>query len=397
MEQLIRSLPFSEMWQNICGIVIIIIGTIIAVYLARFILYVAAQKLFSKTKTDLDDKLLLAGRKYLNLLVIILGVYFLFEYLGKIYSNIFGETFFVIVDGFLFTVTVLIFTHFLVKMISTLVEWFGDNIASKTDTSVDDEFIPLVERVLKITLYILGVLVILDHFEVNIAGLLTVLGVGSLAIALAAKDSIANMIGGFIIMIDRPFRVGDRLKLENGTVCVVHEIGVRSTKFRTFENTLVIVPNAELIQSTVHNLTYPKPEIRVRVDVGVGYDEDLEQVKTIMLEEADKHQNVMKDPPPEFRFLNFGDSSLDVSLRCRVADVGKQFSTACDLREQILISFRKDNIEIPFPQRVVTWMSDDATDKDKVVKKTNIPPNLSKPTQQKNDNPEYDSDDGDDE
>ena len=397
MEQLIRSLPFSEVVQNIIGIIIIIAGTFIAVYLARFILYVVAQKLFSKTKTDLDDMLLLAGRKYLNLLVIILGIYLLFEFLGKIYSNILGDQFFIITDGFLYTLTVLIFTHLIVKMVSTLILWFGKNIASKTETNVDDEFIPLVERVLKITLYVLGILVILDHFEVNIAGLLTVLGVGSLAIALAAKDSIANMIGGFIIMIDRPFRVDDRVKLDDGTVCVVHEIGVRSTKFRTFENTLIIVPNAELIQSTVHNLTYPMSEIRVRVDVGVGYGEDLENVKRVILDEADKHPNVMKNPLPEFRFLNFGDSSLDVSLRCRVDDVGKQFSTACDLREQILIRFRKENIEIPFPQTVVTWMADSDSEKDKVINESKLPPNIPKPSQSKSEQTDHDGDDDGDE
>jgi len=396
MEQIFRSLPFSEMWQNIAGIFIIIAGTFIAVFLARFILYVVAQKLFSKTKTQLDDMLLLAGRKYLNILVIILGIYFLFDYMGKIYSIYVGEKFFIIIDGILYFITVMIFTHFLVKMISTLIKWFGENIASKTETTVDDEFIPLVDRLFKVTLYILGVLVVLDHFAVNITGLLTVLGVGSLAIALAAKDSIANMIGGFIIMIDRPFRVEDRVKLGDGTVCVVYEIGVRSTKFRTFENTLIIVPNAELMQSTVHNLTYPKSEIRVRVDVGVGYDEDLEQVKAVMIDEALKHPNVLEDPPPEFRFLKFGDSSLDVSLRCRVAEVGKQFSTACEIREQVLISFRKEGIEIPFPQRVVTWMSDSKTDKDEAIsetKKAFVP----KPIKQKTRQEEYDdSDDGDD-
>jgi len=398
MEQLIRSLSFSEIWQNIAGIVIIIVGTLIAVYLARFILYVAAQKLFTKTKTDLDDLLLLSGRKYLNILVILLGIYFLFEYLGKIYSDILGEKFFSIIDSSLYTITVIIFSHFLVRMISTLIKWFGKNIASKTETTVDDEFIPLVDRLTKVVLYILGILVILDHFDVNITGLLTVLGVGSLAIALAAKDSIANMIGGFIIMIDRPFRVGDRLKLDDGTVCDVHEIGIRSSKFRTFENTLIIKPNAELMQSTIHNMTYPYSEIRVRVDVGVSYNEDLEHVKKVILDEAAKHEHVLENPPPEFRLLNFGDNSLDVSLRCMVSDVGKQFTTACDLREQILIRFRKENIEIPFPQRVVTWMSGDTADKGKVVNNINRSSPLARFEPRNNDDPDHDSgDDGNEE
>jgi small-conductance mechanosensitive channel len=162
------------------------------------------------------------------------------------------------------------------------------------------------------------------------------------------------MIGGFVIMIDRPFRQGDRVRLGDGTVCVAHTIGIRSTKFWTFDNTLIIVPNAELMKSTVHNITYPFPRVRVRVNVGVGYDSDMSLVERVMLDEAKRHPKVIDDPKPSFFFLDFGDSSLDVSLRCHVDDVGEQFRTGSDLRFQILERFRVEGIEIPFPQRVVT-------------------------------------------
>lgn len=137
---------------------------------------------------------------------------------------------------------------------------------------------------------------------------------------------------------------------------LVHEIGIRSTKFLTYDNTLVIVPNAELIKSTVHNITYPMPRVRVVVDVGVGYDSDINKVRKAMLDEAHKYANVMKEPEPEFYLLSFGDSSLDVSLRCHVARAEHHRKTSSELRIQILERFRSEGIEIPFPQRVVTMV-----------------------------------------
>ena len=358
MNEFMDYLSVPSQWQLLVGIATIITVTIVAVLLARMLLFVVAQRLASRTKTDFDDKLLGAARRPAYLMVYLLGLGYLFQFLQNRELPYLSESLFEIVDGVIFTFGVLIISHMAVRVLSTMISWFGTNVASRTETKIDDEFVPLIDRAVKVILYVLGVLVILDHFEVNITGLITVLGVGSLAIALAAQDTIANMIGGFVIMIDRPFRTGDRLLLADGRVCDVHQIGVRSTKFRTRENTLIIVPNAELTKSTVHNLSYPQPETRIRVDVGVGYDEDLDQVRTVMLDEASRHDNILEDPTPQFRFLNFGDSALDVSLRCHVADVTSQYRTESELRQQVLRRFRTEGIEIPFPQRVVTMVAD---------------------------------------
>jgi len=362
MYEFLDYLAVPTQWQLLLGIATIIAVTVLAVLMARMLLFVVAQRLASRTKTDFDDKLLRAARRPAYLMVYLLGFGYLFQFLQDRELPYLSETLFKVADGVIFTCGVLIVAHMAVRVLSTMISWFGTNVASRTETKIDDEFVPLIDRAVKVILYVLGVLVILDHFDVNITGLITVLGVGSLAIALAAQDTIANMIGGFVIMIDRPFRTGDRLLLDDGRVCDVHQIGVRSTKFRTRENTLIIVPNAELTKSTVHNLSYPQPETRIRVDVGVGYDADLDQVRTVMLDEASQHTNIMEHPAPQFRFLNFGDSALDVSLRCRVADVTSQYRTESELRQQVLRRFRSEGIEIPFPQRVVTMIAGDGKD-----------------------------------
>lgn len=361
MYEFLNSLEIPEQWRLLLGVAIILVATVAAVSLARLLLFVVAQKLTARTKTDFDDKLLRAARRPAYFLVYLLGLGYLVQFLEDRELPYLSNATFGIADGVVFTLGVLTITHIAVRVLTTMISWFGSNIAARTDTEIDDEFVPLIDRAVKVILYVLGVLVVLDHFDVNITGLITVLGVGSLAIALAAQDTIANMIGGFVIMIDRPFRTGDRLLLDNGRVCDVFQIGVRSTKFRTRENTLIIVPNSELTKSTVHNLSYPQPETRIRVDVGVGYGEDLDKVRDVMLDEAAQHADILEEPVPQFRFLNFGDSALDVSLRCHVTDVATQYATESELRLQILRRFRTEGIKIPFPQRVVTMISGDDT------------------------------------
>lgn len=362
MYELIEKIPLPTGLQMVVASGAIVLLTILSAWLVRFLLSLIVGHLTSRTKTDLDDKLFRGVKRHIHYLVYIVGAATLFNYLEHV-SDGRAPGLFKGVDGALYALGVVVIAVMIIRSISTMLSWYATNIASRTETTLDDEFIPLADRGVKIVGYILALLIILDHFEVDILGLVAVLGVGSLAIALAAQETIANMIGGFVIMIDRPFRVGDRVRTDTGTTVIVDQIGIRSTKLRTFDNTLIIVPNAELMKSTIHNLSYPHPKLRVQIDVGVGYDSDMDQVRRVMLDEAARHPVVIDDPSPSFFFLEFGDSSLNVSMRCWVADVSEQFLTASELREQVLNRFREEAIEIPFPQRVVTTVPQDAEPK----------------------------------
>lgn len=355
MYEIFKSIEVSPGLQAVIGVVAIIGLTFIAAYLVRAFVFVIAKQMVGQTDNDLDDRLLRASRKHIYFLVYVLGGFVLFNYLERVAAGT-AEGAFRWLDGIMYTIFVFLVASLLTRLAGTVLQWYGETVAARTDTAVDDEFIPLADRAIKFVTYLLTILIVLDHFSVDIKGLIAVLGIGSLAVALAAQDTIANMIGGFVIMIDRPFRKGDRVRLDDGTVCVVHAIGIRSTKFWTFDNTLIIVPNDDLMKSTVHNVTYPFPQVRVVIDVGVSYDSDLEQVREAMIDEANKHEKVLEDPGPSFFFLEFGDSALIVSMRCFVDDVADQFGTGSELRERILTRFRAEGIEVPFPQRVVTMV-----------------------------------------
>ena len=147
-------------------------------------------------------------------------------------------------------------TFIIQRIMGGLFSWYGENVASKTATELDDELIPLLRRVSRVVIWIIALLIILPVYGVNISALIATLGVGSLAIALAAQDTIANIISGFMIMVDRPFRLGDKIKLPSGEIVKVLDIGVRRSKFLSEETAIIIVPNLELSKSKIVNYTY---------------------------------------------------------------------------------------------------------------------------------------------
>lgn len=357
IEQLLNEIPVAEGLRTLIGLAAILVLTVLASTILRSVIFSAIGRFTVRTGTTLDDRLLDATKTYSAFLVYVFGLSVLFDFVGSRYPDYIDPEFSGIIQRIIYSLGVIVVSTLLIKIVSAFLGWYSETIAVRTETTLDDEFIPLLDRTTKIVTITLAVLIILDHFNVDVKGLVAVLGVGSLAVALAAQDTLANMIGGFTIMIDRPFRIGDMVWLADQGRVIVHEIGIRSTKFRTFDNTLIIVPNAELIKSTVHNVTYPDPHVRLVIDVGVDYSSDMKTVRELMLAVAQDHKKVLDQPEPEFLFLNFGDSSLDVSLRCYIAGAQDHRRVSSMLRLEVLDRFRIAGIEIPFPQRVVTMVN----------------------------------------
>lgn len=157
---------------------------------------------------------------------------------------------------YLSTILVISITFIAQRIIEGALSWYKENIASKTTTRLDDELIPFLRRLAKTAIWVIALLVILPFYGVNINALIATLGVGSLAIALAAQDTIANIISGFMIMVDKPFRQDDKIKLPSGELVKVLDIGVRRSKFLSEDKAIIIVPNLELSKSKIVNYTY---------------------------------------------------------------------------------------------------------------------------------------------
>ena len=354
---MIEFLNESQFAQPIYSAGILILAFILHISI-KIIINKVILRMTAKTQTDLDDKIVLSFKRHSKNIIVFLGLYYILrinsvffsEGVNLIFKDIFYIIFFIIVMSMIF------FT------ISIVIDWYMSVLAKRSDKNIVTEFGPLIQRLIKGLVIIIGATVVLEHFNVDIKGLVVSLGVGSLALAFAAQDTLGNMIAGFVIMMDRPFRKGDRIKLENGQLGDVYDIGLRSIKIMDFENTIHIIPNKEIANKTVINYSYPDQMIRVKINVGVAYGSNVEKVKEILIQQFKLHTVIMDDPEPKAYFTNMSDSSLDFMAVGYVAAYKDQWQISEEIRIMIYNALVKAGIEIPFPQRTIT-ISDDLVNK----------------------------------
>ncbi len=212
--------------------------------------------------------------------------------------------------------------------------------------------------------FILGVgaLIILDTLGISITPILASLGVGSLAVALALQDTLANFFAGLHVLADRPIRVGDYVKLEGGQEGYVMQIGWRTTRLRTLPNNIVVLPNTKVANSIITNYALPEPESAVLIEVGVHGDSDLVEVERVTTEVA---RDVLRTVPggvsafePFIRYHTFGDSSINFTVVLRAREVTDQHLLKHEFIKRLQVRYRQEGIVIPSPTRTIELAPD---------------------------------------
>lgn len=216
-----------------------------------------------------------------------------------------------------------------------------------TKTTLDAAMHKFVTNVVKVVLGIVLIVVLLGYLKVPTAPLVTVLGAGGAAIALALKDSLGNIAGGIIILANKPFKKGDVIDVA-GTNGIVDSIDLLVTTLKTFDNKVVIVPNGSITTSVIVN--YSQEDYR-RVDCvfGIGYDSDIAKAKDVLLAVAESCPEVVPQPQPACGVSEHGDSAILLYLKvwCRNEDY---WEVRYFLEEQVKLAFDEANITIPYPQ-----------------------------------------------
>ncbi|MEQ8739638.1 MAG: mechanosensitive ion channel, partial [Hoeflea sp.] len=185
---------------------------------------------------------------------------------------------------------------------------------------------------------------------IDLSSLALVAGALSLGIGFGLQNIVSNFVSGLILLVERPFKVGDWVSTST-TEGFVKRISVRATEIETFTRQSIIVPNSELINSPVGNWTHRNKLGRVDVPIGVSDNSDPRQLISILIEIANGHELVLRNPEPVVHFSGFGESSLDFVLKCHVADVLDGITVRTELSLRVFERLREENIEIPFPQR----------------------------------------------
>jgi small-conductance mechanosensitive channel len=240
-----------------------------------------------------------------------------------------------------------------------VLEYLEKNLVDRTKTKVDDIIFDLLNKFSGAIIYATAVIIALDVLGVNVMPFIAGAGVAGIAIGFAAKDTLSNLIAGVLLIIDRPFEIGDRIEIwsapaASATWGDVIDIGLRATKIKTTDHIIIIIPNNEIMKRDIVNYTSLSTKIRVRINVGVAYDADIEKAKDLIKSVASEAAWISKEPLPKVVVRNFGESSVDLQLRVWIDNARKRMDTISYITDNIKAAFDKNGIEIPYPKRDIT-------------------------------------------
>jgi len=208
------------------------------------------------------------------------------------------------------------------------------------------------------TILSIGGLVLLSSLGIAITPILTALGVGGLAVALALQDTLSNLFAGLHLLADKPIRVGDYVRLSAESVeGYVVDVGWRSTRIRMLQNNVVVVPNKRVSESIITNYDLGETRMALLIRVRVGYDADADEVQRVLEDETTRAvghvPGLLAEPPPSARLIpGFGDYALEFTLTCQVASFVDQFTVQHELRKRLLKRLRAEGIKMPLPTEV---------------------------------------------
>ena len=331
----------TEDWINLAiSVLIVIVGYLVGVRLLLGLLKRAARR----TSTQFDDAFLSSIEDEIKWLAMVVVTRFAILRLGFL-----GESLRAAFVNFFLVLELLVITLIAFKLINFGAQWYKDNAGPQQDRDRLDPIITILQRLSDALVIIVIASIGLSHFGVDITVLSAALIVSGLVISLGAKDIIADAIGGFIILIDQPFRVGDSIQIEEldkrgGVV----EIGIRATRVRTGDNRLVIIPNSKIGTSQVINYTFPDSRYRVQTDIGVAYGSDFDQVRRVVKRAVRGVEGVLPDKPVDVFFLKFGDSTRAMRVRWWIDTIAHEDPMLDKVNAALESALDKAGIDMPF-------------------------------------------------
>ena len=339
----------APLWQSLesnpwlLAAAVIVVGIIIA-KLAQWLFRSILGKLASKTKGDFDDQLLKLLAKGLYSLIFYLSLLLAIEALQ------FSPAFDTFLKRFVVTLLIISMMIKILKATRLSLEAFSHN--NQRFKFIEERTIPILDITTKILIVGAGLYILILSWGVNPTAWLASAGIVGIAVGFAAKDTLANLFSGFFIVADSPYKLGDYIILDTGERGRVTHVGIRSTRLLTRDDVEVTVPNSVMGNAKIVNESGgPWEKTRIRIDVGVSYDSDLEQVHDILMEMASDHADLCSNPEPRVRFRTFGGSSIDLQLMAWIERPEQKGLISHKLIMKIHKLFNEKGIEIPYSKQ----------------------------------------------
>lgn len=326
--------------------ILIVLGSVVISRLFYWILTRIVLSKAEKTKTKLDDILITKLKEPVLFAIIIIGIWYAIKYLSfsPEFDTRIRQAYYLLVS---FNVAWVI-----VRLLDAIVQEYFRPIVEKSENDLDDRLLPIIAKGLKISVWTMAIIIGLDNAGYDVTTMIAGLGLGGLAFAMAAKDTIANLFGGFTIITDKPFTLNDRIQVK-GYDGNVKEIGIRSTRIKTFDGREVVVPNATIANDILVNVSV-EPSRRVSLSLGLTYDTDhnsMEKAMSILKEivaENDKlEENVI------IGFDAFNDFSLNINFKYYIIKGSDILGTQTQVNLEILKRFNAEKLEFAFPTQTI--------------------------------------------
>lgn len=321
----------------------ILVGFVVLAFVLFLIIEKVVLRLTVKTKTKVDDLIFTKIKMPVFWLLIVLGL--------RISSQIVFDS--AIVFRVLESISIIIFVLILAKVINVLIDGWGRVFAKKTKSRLDESLLPLFRKVVNIIFVLVGILWILNIWNINITPYLAGLGIGGLVLGLALQDSLKNIFGGVSLILDQSFAVGDKIQIESGEVGEIVDVGLRSTKIKNYDNQIITIPNGQMANAKIINYVQPNDRIRVVVKFGVEYGTKVEKVKKVVDGVLKKMKDISDDPYMDTVFTEMGDFALLFEARFWVDDYREAYNKKLEATEKIYAALNKAKIGIAFPTQTI--------------------------------------------
>jgi MscS family membrane protein len=305
------------------------------------------KRITKHTKTNLDDIIVEHLEKPVIFLIFILGFYYAYS------SMDFSPEVLKYFSEAVHVMLIALIAWVVINLVDAFIVYYAEPMAAKTSSDLDDHLIPIARRVVRIVLIIISAILIISTFGVNVSSLVAGVGIGGLAIALAAQDLLSNFFGSMAILSDKPFKIGDRIKLDDKTDGIVRKIGTRSTVIETFAGTEIVMPNSKVANSILENISREKNR-RVLIRLGLEYGTSnvkLEKACIIIKDIVKKTKNTTGEATVGFE--TFADSSLQLQVIYWVKDVNFYIDTLHAVNMAIKKRFEEEKIMFAYPTKTV--------------------------------------------
>ena len=325
---------------------LIILGAFVAGKILYWFTTTVVRRFTTKTETMLDDIIIDMIEEPVVFAVTVVGIWYGLSRLNM------SERAEELIDKGIEFLIVLTITWLVTRLLDALYRQYLVPLADASETDLDDQLLPIISRGTKIGLWSLGIIVALNNVGYDVGAILAGLGIGGLALAMAAKDTVSNMFGGVTIFTDQPFTINERIKIE-GFDGVVEEIGIRSTRLRTREGRLVTIPNSIFAAKPVENVTR-EPSRRVVLDLGLTYDtspDEMRQALAIVEEIINEHPGL--EDQKTVSFNNFGDFALGIHVRYYIRKEADIWPTKSEVSLAIMERFAAAGLNMAYPTQTI--------------------------------------------